>query len=58
MSQTIGGVRWTIQEVEALPDNEWVRYELIDGALFVTRPPHHKHQQVGGWAWHWDKHFG
>jgi Uma2 family endonuclease len=48
MSQTVGGIRWTIQDVEALPDNEWVRYEIIDGELFVTRSPHHKHQQVTG----------
>jgi Uma2 family endonuclease len=48
MSQTTGGVRWTIQDVEALPDNEWIRYEIIDGELFVTRSPHHKHQQVTG----------
>jgi Uma2 family endonuclease len=48
MSQTIGSVRWTIQDVEAFSDNEWVRYEIIDGELFVTRSPHHKHQQVTG----------
>ena len=48
MSQTTGGVRWTIQDVEALPDNEWVRYEIIDGELFGTRSPHHKHQQITG----------
>jgi Uma2 family endonuclease len=48
MSQTLGSVRWTIQDVEALPDNEWIRYEIIDGELFVTRAPHHKHQQVTG----------
>ncbi|AFZ33405.1 protein of unknown function DUF820 (plasmid) [Gloeocapsa sp. PCC 7428] len=48
MSQTTGGVRWTIRDVEALPDNEWIRYEIIDGELFVTRSPHHKHQHVVG----------
>jgi Uma2 family endonuclease len=42
------GIRWTIQDVAALPDNEWIRYEIIDGELFVTRSPHHKHQQVTG----------
>jgi len=30
MSQTTSGVRWTIQDVEALPDNEWIRSEIID----------------------------
>jgi hypothetical protein len=37
MSQTTDRVRWTIQDVAALPDNEWIRYEIIDGELFVTR---------------------
>jgi hypothetical protein len=48
MSQTTGSVRWTIRDVEALPDNEWIRYEIIDGELFVTRSPHHKHQHAIG----------
>ncbi len=48
MNQTTSGVRWTIRDVEALPDNEWIRYEIVDGELFVTRSPHHKHQQVTG----------
>lgn len=48
MSQTTSGVRWTIQDIEALPDNEWIRYEIIDGELFVTRSPHHKHQHLTG----------
>jgi Uma2 family endonuclease len=37
-----------MRDVEALPDNEWIRYEIIDGELFVTRSPHHKHQQATG----------
>lgn len=41
-------VRWTIQDIEALPENEGIRYEIIDGELFVTRSPHHKHQQTTG----------
>jgi hypothetical protein len=37
--------------------DQWIRYEIIDGELFVTRlplwgtaelPPHHKHQHVIG----------
>jgi Uma2 family endonuclease len=48
MSQTTNNLRWTIRDIEALPDNEWIRYEIIDGELFVTRSPHHKHQQVTG----------
>lgn len=48
MSQTTNRVRWTTQDVEVLPENEWIRYEIIDGELFVTRSPHHKHQHVTG----------
>jgi len=48
VNQTVGVIRWTIQDVEALPENEGIRYEIIDGELFVTRSPHHKHQQVAG----------
>ncbi|MFB2836632.1 Uma2 family endonuclease [Floridanema evergladense] len=46
MSQTREGVRWTVYDVEVLPENEWRRYEIIDGELFVTRSPHRRHQQV------------
>ncbi|MBD2603163.1 Uma2 family endonuclease [Scytonema hofmannii FACHB-248] len=48
MSQAIEKVRWTIYDLEGLPQNEWTRYEIIDGELFVTRSPHRKHQQVCG----------
>ena len=48
MSQTIERVRWTIRDLEVLPQSEGIRYELIDGELFVTRSPHRKHQQVTG----------
>lgn len=46
MSQAIEGVRWTIHDLEVLPANEGTRYEIIHGELFVTRTPHHRHQQV------------
>ena len=48
MSQTIERVRWTIRDLEVLPQSEGTRYELIDGDLFVTRSPHRKHQKVTG----------
>jgi Uma2 family endonuclease len=48
MSQATRDVRWTIQDIEALPENEGIRYEIIDGELFVSRSPHHKHQQITG----------
>lgn len=48
MSQTVERVRWTVRDLEVLPQSEGTRYELIDGELFVTRSPHRKHQQVAG----------
>ena len=39
-------VRWTIADIELLPDNG-NRYEIIDGELIVTRAPHIQHQDVG-----------
>ncbi|MEB3211617.1 MAG: Uma2 family endonuclease [Leptolyngbyaceae bacterium] len=48
MSQTANRVRWTIRDLEVLPQSEGTTYELIDGELFVTRSPHRKHQQVSG----------
>jgi Uma2 family endonuclease len=36
--------RWTVADLEALPYDEWHRYELIGGELFVTTAPHFGHQ--------------
>lgn len=41
-------VRWTVHDLELLPENEGTRYEIIDGELFVTRAPHSRHQQTCG----------
>lgn len=52
-------VRWTVQDLEAMPDDGgWKRYEVIDGELFVTRAPHIFHQSsasqlhiaLGNWS--------
>jgi Uma2 family endonuclease len=40
-------VRWTIADLDLLPDNG-VRYEIIDGELLMTRSPHWDHQAVIG----------
>lgn len=48
MSQIVEKVRWTIYDLEVLPQNEGVRHEIIDGELFVTRSPHRRHQQICG----------
>ncbi len=39
-------IRWTTQDLELLPENEGIRYEIIDGELFVTRAPHARHQRL------------
>jgi Uma2 family endonuclease len=35
---------WTIADVDALPDREGVRYELVDGVPHVTTPARGRHQ--------------
>ena len=46
MSEAQAGVRWTIADLEVLPDDEWKRYEIIDGELFVSRAAGNEHQAV------------
>jgi len=50
MSQpaTAAEVRWNTRDIEALPQNEWTTYEIIDGELFVNRSPHRRHQKIIG----------
>lgn len=49
MSQIISErVRWTTSDLELLTTDEWKRYEIIDGELFVTRAPHWEHQGASG----------
>jgi Uma2 family endonuclease len=37
---------WTVDDVEALPYDEWHRYEVIEGELIMTSAPHAYHQRV------------
>ncbi|MGD1864024.1 MAG: Uma2 family endonuclease [Phormidesmis sp.] len=48
IAQPKSSIRWTVRDLEVLPQNEWTTYEIMDGELFVTRSPHRRHQQVGG----------
>ncbi len=41
-------VRWTTSDLDLLSQDEWKRYEIIDGELFVTRAPHIYHQNAIG----------
>ena len=44
MSQTIPEkVWWVTSDLELISNDEWKRYEIIDGELFVTRAPHYRH---------------
>ncbi len=52
-SQAIGSenimattVRWTSADLEALPEDDGKRYEIIDGELCVSKQPHWHHQFV------------
>jgi len=38
--------RFTSADLEAFPDNDGKRYEIIDGELYVSRQPHAYHQLV------------
>jgi Uma2 family endonuclease len=57
--------RWTVADVDALPDdpNGWrIRYEIIDGELFVSRAPGDEHQYCCGQVTyeliHWNRATG
>ena len=38
--------RFTTKDLEAMPEIEGVRYEIIDGELYVSTAPHWDHQRV------------
>ena len=38
--------RYTSADLEAMPYNEWHRYEIIDGVLYVTSAPSLRHQRA------------
>lgn len=48
MTQAAAKIRWTTADLEVLATDEWKRYEIIDGELFVTRAPHIQHQDAAG----------
>jgi Uma2 family endonuclease len=49
MSQpAINPIRWTSADLNLLAADEWKRYEIVDGELFVTRAPHIGHQGTAG----------
>jgi Uma2 family endonuclease len=40
------GYRWKSKDLERLPDEPWLTYEIIDGELIVSRQPHLRHGRV------------
>lgn len=38
--------RYTVADLEAFPDDDGNRYEVIDGVLFVSTAPHGRHQMA------------
>ena len=38
--------RWTLEELDTLPDDDGNVYELIHGELFVTPPPAPRHEDI------------
>ena len=54
----------TIADLDSLPEECGTRYELFDGALYVSRQPHHEHQAICAgiagalWSWNRDTRLG
>ncbi len=46
MVQTQIAYRWKISDLERLPDDPFLQYEIIDGELFVSRRPHLHHSEM------------
>ena len=46
MSQTRTAYRWTTADIDSLPDDPLLRYEIIDGELIVSRRPHLHHSEI------------
>ncbi len=44
MAEPLAQDRWTLADLDRFPDDEWHRYEIIDGELFVSKAPRAEHQ--------------
>ena len=43
MAEPLAQERWTIADLDRFPDDEWHRYEIIDGELFVSKATRGEH---------------
>lgn len=41
-------IRWTTADIDLLPQNEFTRYEIIDGDLHMSKQPSWEHQNTCG----------
>lgn len=46
MPPTQTAYRWKIADLDRLPDDPFLQYEIIDGELFVSRRPHLHHARI------------
>ena len=46
MTQVRVAYRWRSADLDRLPDTPWLRYEIIDGELIVSRRPHLQHSEI------------
>ena len=46
MIQARTAYRWRTCDLDSLPDTPWLRYEIIDGELIVSRRPHLQHSKI------------
>ena len=57
-----GSLKYTSADLELLPDIEGVRYEIIDGDLYVSKTPHAFHGYTGLRLWseldQWNRETG
>jgi Uma2 family endonuclease len=44
----VSGYRWKTRDLERLPEEPFLSYEIIDGELIVSRKPHLRHAAIIG----------
>jgi Uma2 family endonuclease len=47
-TSVVSGYRWKTKDLERLPEEPFLSYEIIDGELIVSRKPHLRHAAIIG----------